>query len=141
MKTVFSLALAATLCIAHLSASARENYHNLQSNNSEMSAFGSIVVVAGIMSLVAGSAVAVVESVEKVGESFVVVLKGASDASRVTLNMSGKAVTGASLAAGTAVTVVTMASGYALVVAGAVIGFIPNQAGKALLHHSRVSGT
>ena len=142
MKTILCLVLACSLCSVNGSATAREaaNFNLNNSNTSEMSAFGSIVVVAGTMSLVAGSATAVVESVEKVGQSFVVVLKGATEASRVTLRMSGKAVTGASLAAGTAVSVVTMASGYALVVAGAVIGFIPNEAGKALLHHSRVSG-
>ncbi|MEJ7806732.1 MAG: hypothetical protein WKG03_12540 [Telluria sp.] len=135
MKTVLCLVLACTLC--HANAREYNGAHN--SNASEMSAFGSIVVVAGTMSLLAGSGTAVVESVEHVGESVVVVIKGATDASRVTLRMSGKAVVGASMAAGTAVSVVTMASGYALVVAGAVIAFIPNQAGKALLHHSRAS--
>jgi hypothetical protein len=134
MKTVLCLVLACTLC----NATAREahNYNGKNSNASEMSALGAIVVVGGTMSLLAGSGTAIVESVEKVGESTVVVLKGATDASRVTLKMSGKVVTGASLAAGTAVSVVTMASGYALVVAGKVIAFIPNEAGKALLHHS-----
>ena len=135
MKTVLCLILACTLC----NANAREPFAAYNSNASEMSAFGSVVVVAGTMSLLAGSATAMVESVEQVGESTVVVLKGVAEGSRVTLKMSGKAVTGASMVAGTAVSVVTMASGYALVVAGAVIAFIPNQAGKALLHHSRVS--
>ena len=134
MKTILCLVLACTLC----NANARETAHRFNNSTaSELSAFGSIVVVAGTMSLLADSATAVVESVEKVGESTVVVLKGATEASRVTLKMSGKAVTSASMAAGTAVSVVTMASGYALVVAGAVIAFIPNEAGKALLHHSR----
>ena len=133
MKTVLCLVLACTLCNA--TAEPTPGYN---SNASEMSAFGSVIVVAGTMSLVAGSAVTVVESVEKVGESVVVVLKGAAEGSRVTLKMSGKAVTGASLVAGTAVSVVAMASGHALVVAGKVIAFIPNEAGKALLHHSRV---
>lgn len=135
MKTVLCLVLACTLC----NANARAPFPAYNSNASEMSAFGSVVVVAGTMSLLAGSATAVVESVEKVGESTVVVLKGVAEGSRVTLKMSGKAVTGASMAAGTAVGVVTMASGYALVVAGAVIAFIPNEAGKALLHHSRLA--
>ncbi len=137
MKTVLCLVLACTLC----NANARETTHNFNNSNaSEMSAFGAIIVVAGTMSMIADSGTAVVESVEQAGQSVVVVIKGATDASRVTLKMSGKAVVGASLAAGTAVSVVTMASGYALVVAGAVIAFIPNEAGKALLHHSRVSG-
>ncbi len=137
MKTVLCLVLACTLC----NATARESAPNFNNSNaSQMSAIGSIIVVGGTMSLLADSGTAVVESVEKAGESMVVVIKGATEASRVTLKMSGKAVVGASMAAGTAVSVVTMASGYALVVAGAVIAFIPNEAGKALLHHSRASG-
>lgn len=137
MKPLLCLVLACTLC----NATAREPTRGYNSNASEMSALGSVIVVGGTMSLLADSGTAVVESVENAGESTLVVIKGATDASRVTLRMSGKVVTGASLAAGTAVSVVTMASGYALVVAGKVIAFLPNQAGKALLHHSRVSGS
>ncbi len=138
MKTVLCLVLACTLC--HANVSAREPTRGYNSNASEMSALGSVVVVYGTMSLLANSGNTIVESLEKAGESTIVVLKGATEASRVTLKMSGKAVVSASLATGTAVSVVAMASGYALVVAGAVIAFIPNEAGKALLHHSRVSG-
>ncbi len=136
MKTLLCLVLACTVCTA-----TAEPTRGYNSNVSEMSALGSVLVVYGTMSMIAGSGATVVESVEKVGESALVVIKGATDASKVTLKMSGKVVAGASLAAGTAVSVVTMASGYALVVAGAVIAFIPNEAGKVLLHHSRVSGT
>jgi hypothetical protein len=32
-----------------------------------------------------------------------------------------------------------MSAGHALVVSGKVIAFIPNELGKALLHHSQVS--
>jgi hypothetical protein len=137
MKTVLCLVLACTLC----NATAREPTPAYNSNASQMSALGSIVVVGGTMSMLEGSGTAVVESIEKVGESTVVVLKGAVEGSRVTLKMSGKVVTGASLAAGTAVSVVSMASGHALVVSGKVIAFIPTETGKVLLHHSRVSGT
>jgi hypothetical protein len=137
MKSLLCLVLACTLC----NATAREPTRGYNSNASEMSALGSVIVVGGTMSLLADSGTAVVESVEQAGESSMVVIKGATEASRVTLKMSGKAVVGASMAAGTAVSVVTMASGYALVVAGKVIAFLPNEAGKALLHHSRVSGS
>lgn len=137
MKSLLCLVLACTLC----NAAAREPTRGYNSNASEMSALGSVIVVGGTMSLLADSGTAVVESVENAGESTLVVIKGATEASRVTLKMSGKVVTGASLAAGTAVSVVTMASGHALVVAGKVIAFLPNEAGKALLHHSRVSGS
>ena len=43
------------------------------------------------------------------------------------------------MVAGAAVSAVAMSTGHALVVSGQVIAFIPNELGKALLHHSRVS--
>jgi hypothetical protein len=138
MKTLLCLVFACAVCSA---AHARGSFPTYNSNASEMSALGSVIVVGGTVSMLAGSATTVVESVEKVGESTVVVLKGAVEGSRVTLKMSGKAVAGASIVAGTAVSVVNMASGVALVVAGSVIAFIANDSGKVLLHHSRVSGT
>jgi hypothetical protein len=73
------------------------------------------------------------------GDSVVVVLKAVGDGSKATVQFSGKALEGVSVAAGTAVSVVAMSAGHALVVSGQVIAFLPNEAGKALLHHSRVS--
>jgi hypothetical protein len=67
-----------------------------------------------------------------------VVLEKAADGSKATVQFSGKALEGMSLAAGMAVEVVAMAAGHALVASGKVIAFLPNEAGKALLHHSRV---
>lgn len=95
-------------------------------------------VVAGSVLTVVGASSLVVDSVQTVGDGIEVVLSSAADGSQATLQFSGKALEGASLAAGTAVSVVAMAAGHALVVAGKVIAFLPNEAGKALLHHSRV---
>ena len=49
-------------------------------------------------------------------------------------------VTGAalSLAAGAVVNVVALSTGHMLVMSGKAIAFIPNELGKALLHHSKV---
>jgi hypothetical protein len=99
----------------------------------------SAVVVAGSVLTVFAAGSLVVESVELVGDGAVVVLKAAGDGSKATVQFSGKALEGVSVAAGTAVDVVAMSAGHALVVSGKVIAFLPNEAGKALLHHSRVS--
>jgi hypothetical protein len=95
-------------------------------------------VVVGSVLTVAGASSLVVESVQTVADGVEVVLSSAVDGSKATLQFSGKALEGASLAAGTAVSVVAMSAGHALVVSGKVIAFLPNEAGKALLHHSRV---
>jgi hypothetical protein len=42
------------------------------------------------------------------------------------------------VAAGTTLDVVATASGHMLVLSGKVLAFIPNELGKALLHHAEV---
>ncbi|WP_374581519.1 hypothetical protein [Pseudoduganella sp.] len=96
-------------------------------------------VAAGSVLTVFAAGSLVVESVETIGDGVSVVLKSAADGSKATVQFSGKALEGASLAAGTAVSAVAMSAGHALVVSGKVIAFLPNEAGKALLHHSRVN--
>lgn len=95
-------------------------------------------VVAGTASLIAASAVLTVKAVEKAGDSVVVVLKGASEATTVSVKVAASAVGTASLAVGSTVKVVAEASGYALYLAGKLIAFIPNEIGKSLMHHSEV---
>jgi hypothetical protein len=97
------------------------------------------VVVAGSLLPVFVGGSLVVESVETFGDGLEVVLKGAADGSKATVRFSGKAMEGVSLATGTAVSVAAMSAGHALVVSGRVIAFLPSEAGKALLHHSRVN--
>jgi len=97
-----------------------------------------VVVTGSVVSVMAGGS-PVVDSVEVVSESVVVVVKAVGDGSKATLQFSGKALQGVSMVAGTAVSVVAMSAGHALVVSGKVIAFIPNELGKALLHHSQVS--
>ena len=48
-----------------------------------------------------------------------------------------KALGGLSLATGAVLEVVTASTGYVLVMSGKTIAFLPNEAGKALLHHAR----
>jgi len=128
-----ALSLSATLPgLAHADGS-----RNL-SRGSEGLSEGSAVVVGGSLSMLVASGMVVVASVETVGEGIVVVLKGASEAGGASIRMSAKAAEGLSLAAGTVVSVVAMSTGHMLVLSGKAIAFIPNEVGKALLHHSKV---
>ncbi len=132
MKRILIAAMLAAACSA---SQAEGDSQALSKGVSDLSA----VVVAGSVLTASGAGALLVESIEVVGESVVVVLKAAGDGSKVAVQFSGKALEGVSLAAGTAVSVVAMSAGHALVASGQVIAFIPNEAGKALLHHSRAS--
>jgi hypothetical protein len=104
---------------------------------SQASANLSGVVVFGSILSVAAAGSLVVASVRMVGEGLEVVLESAFDASRTTVRLSGKALGGLSLATGAVLEVVTASTGYVLVMSGKTIAFLPNEAGKALLHHAR----
>lgn len=96
------------------------------------------VVVGGTASVLVAGSVLTVQAIEKVGESMVLVLKGASEATTVSVKLAGNISGQASLAVGTAISVVAESTGHALVVSGKVIAFIPNEIGKSLVHHSKV---
>ena len=134
LKTLLAVVLAGALC----SANANEQSSTDLSNASGLIAAGSALVVGGSLSAVAASGGVVVASVEVVGESVIVVLTGASQAAHCMLKLSAHAVAGVSLVAGTAVSVVLIASGTVLIVAGEAIAFIPNEAAKSLIYHSRL---
>lgn len=108
-----------------------------QSELSNASANLSAVVVGGSVLTLAATGSVVVASVKTVGDGLEVVLENAADASRATLRLSGRAAAGLSIAAGTTLEVVTASTGYVLVMSGKALAFLPNEAGKALLHHSR----
>lgn len=104
---------------------------------SQASANLSAVVVAGSILTVAAAGSVVVTSVRAVGDGVELVLENAIDASRATVRLSGRALAGVSLAAGTSLGLVAASTGYVLVMSGRALAFLPNEAGKALLHHSR----
>jgi hypothetical protein len=132
MKRLFLAALLGLACTATQAAG-----HAGQSELSNASANLSGVVVGGSILTLAATGSVVVASVRTVGDGIEVVLEGAADASRATVRLSGRLAAGVSLAAGTAVEVVTASTGYVLVASGKALAFLPNEAGKALLHHSR----
>lgn len=104
---------------------------------SQASANLSAVVVGGSILTLAAAGSVVVASVRTVGDGLEVVLESAVDASRATVRLSSTAAGGLSLATGTVLEVVTASTGQVLVMSGRAIAFLPNEAGKALLHHAR----
>ncbi|WLI87703.1 hypothetical protein Q4S45_13230 [Massilia sp. R2A-15] len=127
------------LCCSLAAGAAEQQGSTELSNASELVSEGSATVVYGSMSALAASGTVVVDSVVATGDASVIVLIGASDAARATIQLSGRAAREASLAAGASVNLVATSTGYLLVSAGKVLAFVPNEIGKALLHHSRVS--
>lgn len=96
------------------------------------------VVVGGTASVLAVGSVLTVQAIEKLGESVVLVLKSASEATTVSVKVAADLSGNASVAVGTSITVVAESTGNALVASGKIIAFIPNEIGKSLIHHSRV---
>lgn len=134
-KLLTSLLLSCAL--AHAPASAAGDPSG---DISVMSGFASVVLVYGSLMGAGASGEVVVESVEKVGDATVVVVKGMSDGARATLRLSGTAAGNVSVGVGKVVKVTATASGHLLSVAGEVLAFLPNEIGKSLLHHSRTGG-
>jgi hypothetical protein len=132
MKRILITALLGLAC-----GGSHASGHAGQSELSNASANLSGVVVGGSILSVAAAGSVVVASVKTVGDGLEVVLENLADASRSTVRLSGKAVGGVSLAAGATLEVVTASTGYVLVMSGKALAFIPNEAGKSLLHHSR----
>jgi len=97
-----------------------------------------IVVAGSLVTVLVGGSIVVV-ALEKAGEGVDLLLQSAADGSRATVRLSGKAAAGLSVAAGSAVDVSATATGHLLVASGKAIAFIPNEAGKALLHSRKVS--
>ncbi len=129
MKRTLLTALVALACGATQAAE--------QSELSNASANLSAVVVGGSVLTLAATGSVVVASVRTVGDGLEIVLQGAADASRATVRLSGRAAAGVSIAAGTTLEVVTASTGYVLVASGRALAFLPNETGRALLHHSR----
>jgi len=128
-----ALALAGALLLAPL-APARAHGGG-SSELSQLSLLPIAVVVAAPSVLLSGVATLTVVSVEAGAQGSVWVLERGSDGARIVLRLAG----GASVVAGTAVVVTAVSAGAVLSVAGQAIAFVPNEVGKALMHHERVT--
>lgn len=97
-----------------------------------------ISVVAPSAVLSAGAAFVVV-AVESTARGTVWVLQRASDGVRLSVEFSGKVVSGAANSVGTAVVITAISTGYVISAAAEAIAFIPNEIGASLLHNERVT--
>ncbi len=130
------IALALALLLS-TSAALAQGFSQAPSNASNASLTGSGFVVAGTSQLIQGGAQLTVAALQAAGESVVVVMRGASEATTVSVKASTNVIGGASVAVGSAVQVVAESAGHSLYVAGKLIAFIPNEIGRALIHQSR----
>jgi len=128
-----ALALATALALAPLAPA--QAHGGGSSTLSQLSLLPIAVVVAAPSVLLSGVATLTVVSVEAAAQGSVWVLERGSDGARIALRLAG----GASVLVGTAVVVTTVSAGAVLSVAGQAIAFVPNQVGKALMHHERVT--
>ena len=134
MKRMSTIAI---LCLSCCAQAAPQSGNSELSQASELVAEGSATVVYGSLSALAASGDLVVRAVEVTGDASVIVLAGSVESGGAAIRLSGEAARGLSIAAGTAVGVMALSTGYVLVSAGKVVAFIPNELGKALLHHTR----
>ncbi len=97
-------------------------------------------------SVITGSAIAwtayegselVIKAVRASGDGVVLVLQGASGMVEASAQVTGEALHAASVGVGTSVQVVAESTGTALVASGMLLAFVPNELGRALLHHAR----
>lgn len=95
--------------------------------------------VAVPVALSTAGAVLVVKGVEVSARGTVYLLERVSDGARVSIEVLGRGASTVGHAVGTAFTVSVIATGVMLSTAAEVIAFIPNAAGRALLHNERIS--
>lgn len=96
-------------------------------------------VVEGSLTTVGASGMVVVKGVEVLAQGSVLVITGVSEGVSVTIQLSGQALQGIGIVSGTVLHASAVATGHILISAGKVIAFIPNEIGKALIHHEKVS--
>ena len=125
---------------AQPSAAARERH--ARGGASEASAISMVPValsVAAPVGLLSGGAALTVVAVEAASEGTVWVLERASDGTRASVRFTEVAAGSASVAVATTVVVAAVSTGWILSAGGRALCFIPNEVGRALLHHERVT--
>jgi hypothetical protein len=112
------------------------------SSGSELSALSMLpiaVSVAAPVAVLSGGAALTVVAVQASASGTVWVLERASDGARGSVMLSADVARGASLLVGSAVIVTAVSAGWVLSTAGKVIAFVPNELGRGLMHHERVT--
>ena len=93
------------------------------------------ISVAAPVAILSSGVVLTVVAVDASARGTVLMLERASDAARMSVELSGRA----SLAVGTLVTVSAIGTGWVLSQAGQAVLFIPNEIGASLLYNERVT--
>ena len=96
------------------------------------------LVVAGSALTASAAGNLSVEAIRVVGESTVLVLRGIGSAAEVSVQISSALARDLSIAVGTVVRVVADGVGYAFMSGARMVAYIPNEAGRSLLHHARL---
>lgn len=78
-----------------------------------------------------------VTGVKTVGNVSVISMRGLANGTEASVQVSSKAIQGASIGVGVVLQTTVSATGVLLVGAGKALMFVPNEMGKSLLHHSR----
>ena len=78
-----------------------------------------------------------VTGVKTVGNVSVITMRGLANGTEASVQVSRKAIQGASIGVGVVLQTTVSATGVLLVAAGKALMFVPNEMGKSLLHHSR----
>ncbi|RYZ11492.1 MAG: hypothetical protein EOO24_06215 [Comamonadaceae bacterium] len=100
-------------------------------------AAGAVAALPAALSV--GGAVLTVKAVQASANGTVYLLERASDGAAASVEVSARAGRQLSVAVGSAVLVGAISTGMILSVAGEAICFLPNAAGRALLHNERLS--
>lgn len=135
MKTFITIA-AMTLA---LGCGGPARAHDGASELSALSMLPVAISVAAPVGLISAGAAFTVVAVESAAGATVWVLERASDGARASITLSAQVAGGVSVLAGTAVVATAISAGWVLSAAGKAVAFIPNEIGKALLYHERVT--
>ena len=109
---------------------------------SELSAISMVPValsVAAPAGLLSGGAALTVVAVESASDGTVWVLERASDGLRASVRFTEAAAGVASVGLATTVVVAAVSTGWILSAGGRALCFVPNEAGRALMYHERVT--
>ena len=101
---------------------------------------GSATILRGSGHILAAGSQFVIESVHATADGVILILRGVSEALRITLHVVGDSVISATTVAGTVLTVAATAAGQILHASGHVIAFVPNSLGHTLVHSSAYGG-
>ena len=99
-----------------------------------------VVAVGGCTAWVNGAGAAlVVKTAEGSARGTVLALERVSDGAQASIELSGRVASELAIGVGAVVTVSVIATGVVLSAAGEALAFVPNEAGRALLHNEQVT--